>query len=141
MFHLIITVFFRKYHSFIIVFKDMSSKFSEFIGCYLFYSAYNIQDIHDYIGKTKKAIKRDLVWIKKQHGKTQMISHLQQFCLTLSLIFESKNNIISIEMNQSYNCCLYLPNTRIQPVQNCYKPLIISISYATISYYTNTQKY
>ena len=49
--HWIITVFFRKFSLFIIVFKY---KVYDFFDCHLFYSAGNIYDRLDYTGKQKK---------------------------------------------------------------------------------------
>ena len=44
--------------------------------------------------------------MNKQHRKMEIRSSLNILC-EQSLIFESKNNIISINLNQFYNTCLY----------------------------------
>ena len=62
MFHRILTYFFRKPNSSKIVLKD---KASDLVDCHIFYSADNIQDIHDYNKKTKKK-KENLMWMKNR---------------------------------------------------------------------------
>ena len=61
-FHLIITVFLRKFKLFTTIFKD---KVSDFIDRHLFYSSSNISDIHYYILENTKSKKNDLIVRKK----------------------------------------------------------------------------
>ena len=63
LFQITIIIFFsiRKPNSSKIVLKD---KVSDLVDCHIFYSADNIQDIHDYNRKTKN--KKILIWMKNR---------------------------------------------------------------------------
>ena len=58
--------------------------------------------MHDYIRKTKKAKKNGL----KYNRKMEIISSLYQFDMKKSY-FESKSNIVSINLNYCNSYCLY----------------------------------
>ena len=89
----------------------------------LFYNAENVQNIHHYILEKQKKSKTMALcgWINSM--KMEII-----LCKQI-LIFESKNDIISLNLNRSNNCFLYSSH-KVK-----YKISIVSLYKITINYF------